>query len=257
MSRVLACGDLHCGHVAGLTPPDWRIPRGRHPALHRLQERGWADWLEMVKAVGPVDVAIVNGDLIDGPGDKSGGTEELTTDPLEQVDMAVAALAPIKPRRGWVFTYGTAYHTGTRADYETGVARAYGASIGSHEWCEVDGVIFDCKHHVGGSQVPHGRHTAVARDRLWNLLWSEHGEQPRAAVYIRSHVHYHGYSGGPGWLAMTLPALQQAHTKFGGRRCSGTVDWGFVTFATAKGEVTSWQAHVVRHLAAASALKKL
>ena len=63
---------------------------------------------------------------------------------------------------------------------------------------------------------------------------------------LRSHVHYHSFAGGPGWLAMTTPGLQGYGSKFGARNISGTVDIGFVYFdITGKGEYT-WGTKIVR-----------
>ena len=47
----------------------------------------------MLKEVGPVDILVVNGDAIDGHGKKSNGSELLTTDLLQQVDIAVECLS--------------------------------------------------------------------------------------------------------------------------------------------------------------------
>jgi len=216
--RVLALGDYHCGHAAGLTPPDWQGCQPWLPAkLLDLQKQCWEFYAAKVKQMGSVDLLILNGDLIDGRGERSGSLEQIVVDRHEQCEMAIAAAKLVKAKK-IVATYGTAYHTGQEEDYEKLIADRLGAVIGSHEWVDVNGVVFDCKHHLGSSAIPHGRHTAVAKDRLWNLLWSDIGEQPRGQVYLRSHVHYHQHCGGPGWLAMTLPALQAAATKYGGRR---------------------------------------
>ena len=74
MTRVLICGDTHCGHVAGLTPPGWRINGERFAQLHDWQKQTWDQWIEDIAAYGPFDVAICNGDMIDGPGHRSGGS---------------------------------------------------------------------------------------------------------------------------------------------------------------------------------------
>ena len=123
--------------------------------------------------------------------------------------------------------------------------RAGFSKIGSHEWVSVNGCVFDLKHKVGGSAIPHGRHTAIARDRMWNLLWAEKGLTPKAHVILRGHVHYHNYCGGPGWVAMTLPALQGMGSKFGARQCSGLVDWGVVIFDVDDDGSFDWHAETV------------
>lgn len=141
-------------------------------------------------------------------------------------------------------SHNTPYHVGKLDDYEDLLAEHLGAAIKDHPFFTIGGVTFDMKHKVGSSSVPYSRGTSIARDRLWNVLWSERGEQPKAGVILRSHVHYFSYVGGPGWVAMTTPALQAAGTKYGGRACSGTVDWGVVVFEVEDGEF-DWTAHLV------------
>jgi hypothetical protein len=128
-------------------------------------------------------------------------------------------------------------------DFEDEVYRDVSADeIGGEVWVEVEGVTFHAKHKVGGSIIPHGRHTQLARDRLWNVLWNEHSGHPKADVILRSHVHYFGFHGDKNYLAMTLPALQGLGSKFGTRQCTGTVDFGLVHFDCQAGGY-SWQPH--------------
>jgi len=233
--RVIALGDLHGGHFGGLTPPKWHMSARRSPAIARLQRETW-DWFVSKLQNARPKLLVVNADCIDGRGERSGGTELITGDREEQCDIATTALKLINAKN-IIMTYGTPYHTGQEEDFENLIARELGCHIGAHVWPEVNGLVFDVKHKIGGSQTPHGRHTATARDSLWNSLWARNGEQPKADVIVRSHVHYYSYCGSSSWLAMTLPALQAASTKFGGRQCSGTVDFGYVDFTVnTKGE---------------------
>jgi hypothetical protein len=247
MKKVVLLGDLHCGHITGLTPPGWQSNPESKPALKAMQQEMWTKYRALVRQLGPVDVLIVNGDIIDGKGSRSGGTELLCTDLFEQGDMAVKALQIWNPDKT-IMTFGTPYHTATASgeDVERVVAEKLDAEIHSHAFVDVEGVMFDVKHKVGSSSVPHGRSTAVNKERLWNVLWNEMDGQPNADVYVRSHVHYFGFSGGADWLAITLPALQGPHTKFGARQCSGTVDWGVVTFTVDKGKVLEWRPEILR-----------
>jgi hypothetical protein len=154
-------------------------------------------------------------------------------------------------------SHNTSYHVGLDEDWENVIADRLEAKIGEHEWVDIEGVVFDLKHHPAGSSgIPQGRHTGVAKDRLWNLMWNERQMQPKASVFIRSHVHHHNFCGGPDWLAMTTPALQGIGSRFGSRRCSGIVDFGFVTFNVNKGEY-SWQAHIASIEAQKSLVTKL
>lgn len=190
--------------------------------------------------LGPIDICIANGDLVDGRGEASGGSE-IICDVGEQADMATSILKRVKAKK-YIQSYGTPYHTGKVVDYEKGIADRLDGVIQSHPFIEVNGVTFDIKHEpAGNSNIPHGRHTGIAKDRLWNLLWADNERQPKADVFIRSHVHYHAFCGGPDWLGVQLPALQAAHTKYGARRCVGIVDFGITHFDVFSDGSYTWQ----------------
>lgn len=236
--RVVAISDLHCGHVVGLTPPDWQ-----GGDFAKCQSAAWAAYCGILKSLQPIHLLMVVGDCMDGKGERTGGTELLTTDRNEQVAMSVECIRQARAA-STVMVFGTPYHAGRDEDWEQQVANAVGARvIGSHEWPEINGLVFDLKHRLAASSVPHGRSTPLAREWLWNQLWAAREEQPRADIIIRGHVHSYNYVGGNGWLAMSLPALQLAGTKYGGRQCSGTVDWGVVSFDVKNRRDWSWRLH--------------
>jgi hypothetical protein len=156
-------------------------------------------------------------------------------------------------------SHNTPYHVSSSdgEDWENVIAERVGATVTDHAWVEVEGIVFDLKHHPAGSSgLPHGRHTGVAKDRLWNAILAAEGEQTKADILIRSHVHYHNFAGGPDWIAMTTPALQGAGSKFGARRCSGKVDFGFITFTVDKGTF-SWKQHIAKLVEQKAPLLKL
>jgi hypothetical protein len=191
------------------------------------------------------DLVVCNGDAVDGDGRRSGGTEQLTTDPIEQAEWATAALKRFRGKQ-YMMTYGTPYHTGVKADYEDIIAAKLGCEIKATLDIEVNGVRFNFKHKIGGSTIPHGRATALMRDKLWNDIWADRGEFPKADVMVRSHVHYHQYTGTHDYLALTTPALQGYGSKYGARQVSGTVDYGFTVFKVSKSGEMSWKAHILR-----------
>ena len=129
--------------------------------------------------------------------------------------------------------YGTRYHTGKEDDFEgfiPDMINCGDVDVEGHGFYTINGVKFDVKHKINSSSIPHGRMTALARAQLWNRIWhSEHERQPLSDVLVRSHVHYHNHCGGPGWLAMTCPALSY-NTSFGIRECEGVVDVGMIVF---------------------------
>ncbi len=225
--RVVVVSDFHCGHRAGLTPPQWQ---SQSDGLQAARSAYWDYYATQISRLRPIDVLIVNGDAIDGRGERSGATELITADRHEQARMAAEAILYARAAH-IVMTYGTPYHTGAEEDLEDYIAEMVRADkIGGHEWIEVGGVVFDVKHKVGSSSTPHGRKTAIEREKLWNLIWAERERQPKGDIIIRSHVHYFGFSGDQDYLAMTTPALQGHGSKFGSRQCSGTVDFGFIYF---------------------------
>lgn len=222
--RVVVISDTHCGHQYGLTPPKWwddaDTPQGK------IQRAMWTWFESRVSECGPYDSAIYNGDLIDGKGQSSGGTELITSDRKKQCDMAREVIELVDAHKNHII-YGTPYHTGKEEDWEAVLADSVDADISNHEWYEYCGVVLDCKHKVSGSIIPHGRYTGPARDALWNTLWAEKQLQPKSDIIIRSHVHYHVFLGDGSRLVMTTPCLQ-AKSKYGAKNFSGTITLGFV-----------------------------
>lgn len=243
--KILAIGDLHCGSMSGLTPPEWMVSKGRNSFFSHLQEEMWQKYIDTINEFGKVDVLIVNGDIIDGKGIKSGGTQLITTDLIEQSEIAINALSYIKADKVF-FTYGTPYHTSSKGgeDFDKIVADAFKAKIDNYFNLKVEGVLFNIKHDVQSSSNPNNRSMPVARHRLWDSLDALKNEDEPASVFIRSHVHYYSFCGGNGWYGFTLPALQANCTKFGARRCYTSTDWGMVMFTVDDGCLTGWDTRI-------------
>ncbi|MCE5185043.1 MAG: hypothetical protein LLF76_02835 [Planctomycetaceae bacterium] len=240
--RIVVLSDLHCGHLVGLTHPDYQRQtvkgRRRLSKAAEFQSQLWDWYAKTIKSLRPIDRVIVNGDAIDGAGTRSGGTELIEVDRNEQVNMAIKAIEITDAKR-YSMTYGTAYHTGDKEDYEDQVAKHFHATIGSHEWIHANGWVIDCKHHLGATQVPYGIYTNLAKEVLYNQLWADKGEQPRADILIRSHVHKFAQcaseTGGQIVRAFSTPALQGYGSKYGARRCSATINVGLLVLDIEKG----------------------
>jgi hypothetical protein len=226
MKRGFIGADPHCGGVSGLTPPDWQSSRPRYQAM---QVDCWDWFCNEVTKYGNFDFAIWNGDMIDGKQAKAGGRELITGDRNEQCEMAIQIIEKVNAKANYL-TYGTAYHVGTEEDFEKTIANAVGAIVKGHLFLDINGRIFDVKHKVNTSIIPHGRYTAINRDALWNLLQSEIECQPRADIFIRSHAHYFNYSGDADKLMIITPALRSLGDIYGTRECVGTVHFGFLVF---------------------------
>lgn len=244
-TRVMVFPDLHCGHKVGLTPPRWDKRPGEAYGQHErdmyYHRRSIYKWTKETAISLKPDIVILNGDMIDGRGEKSGSTELITVDRDEQCAMAVAAIQDCFPHHPeFVASYGTPYHTGDEEDFEKRIAEnVHAKKIGAEDDILVNGVVINYRHHAGRSSIPHGRGTPLSKEWLWNMLWALRGEYPKADIVIRSHVHYFTYIGDAEYLAVSTPALQGYGTKFGSRRMSGTVDVGLCWLDI--GENRKWQ----------------
>ena len=242
MPKIFLGGDTHCGSVVGLTPPKWQ--QGYYS---NQQAEMWTCWRRNIRKHKPFDIAIWNGDMIDGKSSRTGSTDLITADRREQVKMAMTCIetvdAPVN-----LLTYGTPYHVGNGEDWEGIVADYVKGKIKNHHYFDIAGVSFSVRHKVGSSSIPHGRFTPLAKEHMWDTIWANEKEQhPQSRVIIRSHVHFHNHCGKKGpdwWLAMTLPALQGLGSKYGARQCSGTVDFGFVWMEVERGRVKQWDAEI-------------
>ena len=231
--RILLLSDLHSGSQVGLTPPSYQTACIEHPETEehykrnkysRLQKECWNWYLKHLKIIGPVDKTFVLGDMIDGNGRRSGGTEQITTDRKLQAAIAIECLSHVRTKN-FLFVYGTPYHTGDAEDFENDVALHYGSKIGSHEWEEINGVVFDLKHKQSGCKNPG---TSLFNEIGDNREWAVLGEQPKADVLIRAHTHRFCILELEDCTGISLPSLQAYGTKFGTRQCSRKVKFGMM-----------------------------
>ena len=254
--RVLVISDMHCGHVAGLTPPAFQRKYRKKSTTKwnkfaELSRGLWGAYVKLLRDNGPYDYGFDLGDMIEGRGERSGGTELLTSDRQEQMDIALECHNQVRlnANRGfqWIGVYGTAYHvSGDGEDWENEAKfKDEFLRLGSHEWVTINECTFDLKHHIGNTATPVGM-PPLRREYVWGLLWAERGETPHANVILRGHVHLACDCGGPGWRAMTVPALQGMGSKFGARRCSGTVDWGITVFDVDSDGSFDWKCLTVK-----------
>jgi len=237
--KTVAIADGHSGHRVGLAPPRYQN-RYSDDRFNAIQREMWKIYTKAIDRQKPIHTLFYNGDLIDGKGERSGGTELITTDRLVQVEMAVEAMLYTEAEHIFI-TFGTGYHTGSEEDFEQIIADKVKAElIDDQIWVDVNGVVFDLKHKISNSSVPYSKAMPVSKERLQNLLWNEHQEQPKADIILRAHVHEFVYTGNNSYLGIVLPALQGQGSKFGGRQCSSRVDFGIVWFDIEDRDDWSW-----------------
>ena len=256
--RVILLGDIHAGHRVGLTPESYdqrpsklgnevteRYKR-QVSRWYKIRRALWREYENLVNYLaGPSTlngrelIVVCNGDMVDGTGYRSGGTEQITTDMSIQADIAISCLAKWQASK-YYLTYGTASHTGTSMDVEDMVADALDAPIKSHLHLDVNGVVFDIKHHpASGSSMPHTRKGPTV-DALHNMSWAKEGLQPEGDVFIRNHLHWFKYTGDHNQLCIQMPALQGMGSKYGARRCHAPVHWGLAWFDVDADGSYSW-----------------
>ena len=220
--RVIFVQDTHCGHWTGLTAPEYQTDT---VPFSDFRKEAWVWFSNVVELMKPFDFAVYNGDLIDGKQSKGGGLELLTNDRFEQVRMAVAIHNKVNPVKSIVIR-GSKYHVGSEENFEDDFADRIGANVYNRFLGDIAGKVFDIRHKIGRSAIPHGRMSPLSRQVLWSRLRDEK-TGVKADVIVRAHVHYHIYLEENGVIAFTTPALQGA-SDYGALECDGEIDYGLI-----------------------------
>lgn len=232
-TRILFLNDTHCGSNVGLTPPAYQYAYIENPKSEdqrirnkwsRLQKECWSWYVETLRLLGPFDKCFIIGDMIDGDGSRSGGTELIVVDRSVQVSMAYECIRQVKAGY-FSMVFGTPYHTGNQEDFEMILAEKLGCKIGGHEWEKVNETVFDLKHKQGNTMNPA---TSLYNEIRDHREWVAVNEQPKADVIVRAHTHRFCIYQVEDMMAISLPGLQAYGTKFGARQCSRKVHFGLV-----------------------------
>jgi hypothetical protein len=199
--RILVESDPHCGHILGLTPPDWWQKK-----TLSLSKPVWEWRAGELRKIGPVDIHIVLGDLTDGPGIKE-TLGLLTTDVEEQAEMAAVGLGIVRAKHRYL-CYGTPLHTVSTLSHENLVATALGCEIHETWRLKLGGVRFNFRHVVGRSDVPYGQGTQVAKEIVRDELQALAESYEPADVFGRGHAHYWYRVDTPSKTAFICPTLE-------------------------------------------------
>lgn len=247
---IFVGSDTHCGHDVGLTPPEFnwippeRASRSEHKA-YEFRVAAWNWFAEEVGKYGPFDEAIWNGDLVDGSGEKSEGSEDQEM-PV-QVEMAVRVVQFVGADINH-FTRGTPYHTGkSKTTWEDMVCGMCHGDIGDEGHYNYRGLSIAAKHKIGNSSSPVSKYTALGSAQIKQMMWAETGQQPGANLIIRSHIHTCKEVGDPAMnrAVWVTPALQGLGSVYGARNVDGLpVHFGFLVLRIR--DVHSWgvEAHI-------------
>lgn len=208
--RAVFLSDLHCGHVAGCTPGCVVNGEGFQPF----------EWImQTLDELRPIDACVCLGDAIDGNGARSGGTELSIVDRNEQAKIAAKILMQSMAKK-YYMVCGTPYHSGPEECWDKVVGEmVFAEKIADRMKISFQGIIFDLKHKVGTSSVPHGMFTSAAKSGFINSVEAMRGADVGADVFIRAHRHSYSLSKAKGQIHIVLPGLQ-----CGSRFCDRTVD---------------------------------
>jgi len=200
---ILHEGDYHCGNRLGLTPPD------HQGELDAILSPLWDFRERELKAIGPVDIHIINGDATDGPGLKS--SMGLFTSNLDtQADWAIECAERVKIRKGGsrFLSYGSDYHAVLSANTERQIAKHFKAPISDTILLRIKGKRFNFRHFVGRSDIERGQFTQDAREITRALIQQATDGTEAADIFGRSHVHYWSRVDVKDRTAYTCPAWQ-------------------------------------------------
>jgi hypothetical protein len=184
MIRVLIEGDIHSGDYLGLAHPDHWPKRRR-----KLADTVWQWRQAELKAIGRVDIHILGGDLVAGPGKKD-SIGLLTTDMGEQAEWAEEVVGEVKADHRY-FTYGTPYHVIGNFKAEDAISKAF-ATRPRETWRigPLHGVKIMDRHVVGRSDIPYGQGTQLWKEWVRDQLQAAMDDFVPADIHIRHHVHY-------------------------------------------------------------------
>jgi len=228
MKKMLIVGDLHCGHLDSITPPQYW-----NKYTSKMVKDLWYWYKKSLNKVGEVDLAYLGGDLIDGAGAKSGSTELISADLIEQTKIAIECINQIKTKR-YKAVRGTNYHTSDQhSQMEDVIMSEFGGDILDIQEFTLDGIAIQGRHHCGSSSIPYSISGPLFKEAYLNNV------EKNRDLYIRSHTHKFCQLNNGIFQALTSPCLQLS-SAFGRKRCLGNnISIGMVLITVDKGRIMS------------------
>lgn len=234
--KILVIGDLHCGHLLGLTNP--KNFKGGFE-LNPLMEDLWNWFFDSLPK--DIDAVIWNGDLIDGEG-RHETAFHLTTDVDVQIEMVEEIIDKVGAKRN-IFTFGTPYHTGKYMDYERQIAKNFGGDIRAIQYCEFNGVKFNVAHTIGKTNTPVGGDIMRKKMQIWDVIESYMEGEENADYIVRNHIHEYGFVGNDLGIVITSPAMQigsKDHNRYARRMSGGWYSVGYLSFDCSSKDNHDW-----------------
>ena len=174
---------MHCGHVLGLTPPQYQSDENRE-WLGAL----WQFYNDTLCQIGTVHVHVFDGDALDGHQEKD---PSALLKPMinVQTDMAEESIRLVRARKRYIIR-GTGYHTDRQCSYEQYVADALNCDCLDDLRLEVSGCRLHFRHVIGRSDTPYGQGTPAYKEIINEMLAADLEDYDAADVLGRAHTHY-------------------------------------------------------------------
>lgn len=242
MKRLIAVSDLHCGHITGMTPPQYRMKQGQSKHIHDHQKETWDRLKRLAKEATNTKlktVLICNGDAVQGK-----QHEAWISDLETQQEMATETLRLFNVDKIFM-ARGTPVHTQVEINLENRIAEKVDAVIENEVYVSIEKMIVYARHKIGRSVLPHGKFTAVARKAVEQLNKSQQGFVPQPSLCLFGHVHYFAGVEDSEWSAYALPALQ-TYSEFGEKICDGIVHWGILWWDIEDGKIKNFEKRIER-----------
>ncbi len=246
--RWVVLSDMHVGSKTGLTSTP------SNPVQRQLVAR-WEDARRWYGAA--PDVVLVNGDAIDGQDRHARDIDENYM--IDQAQKAAELLFEWGAKREYIIRTGTRYHVSSDGEemerfvvshlqYLLAKAgRKVKVTFGRKLKTTINGwFVLEARHKIGRSSIPHGRGTAPARSKMWNVLnaalSASRGRKPVQwpHLIVYSHVHYWHYTEDAWGAVCTLPGWQAIGSKFGDEECSGHIDIGLLGLEVGATKEVGW-----------------
>lgn len=187
--KVGIIADLHAGSMFAPWPADADLStKGRY--IPNIGQQYLNENLARIaREIPPLDVLILDGDIIDGNQWRNQGRFVVEEDPQFQARAAKKLLEPFVAKSRVIYACeGTQYHDGEVATWSENLAKDLGAIPQDEHYAwdwlllEINGVKFDVAHHQ--SYMIRYRSTPAERELQFSAMLPDSPD-----VIVRAHVH--------------------------------------------------------------------
>jgi len=237
-------GDTHINSTVGLNRYSVNLDDGGTYQASKGQRwlwRCWLDFWDSVGTTGDTTWTVLNGDLVDKPNGKFMGSQFISLNDADIFKMAIDVLEPVLDKSDRVFIIrGTSVHV---EHLEEQIAIDIGAEKIDGNWSahelliDVEGVLFDIRHHGPLGRLPHTRGNALNRRAIEMIL--KYAGRRIPDVAIQSHNHKYSTSSDEYPVkVIALPAWQLTAEYAHKFKIIEAADIGGISFNCADGEYT-------------------